>query len=689
MIHGGPYSASLNKLDFAWYQWSSLAASEGWLVLEPNYRGSTGYGDEFLNEIRYKPVSRPGKDILYGIDQLIQDGIVDQYRLTIGGHSYGGFLTNWLITQTKRFNAALSGAGTIDYTSMWGMTDMPVLLHYLFGGFPWEVPYIYQNETPIYQLDRVRTPTHIVTGENDIRVPTSQSYIFERRLNYLGIPVKLITFPKQGHSLTSNPWHGKIKVREELKWLQKYGNQSLNYIELSDTSRPPLFTYTTKRSLYCSAECHKRITCRTFDFDADSLQCRLWEMDNTTGSIVASPSKPRSSVGSVQISPNNYVNIHNQSCSHCDQSRYEICNVNTSTCQCPPFTYWNNGMCMTQLFQGQLCSHADACRTDLNLSCQPSCDFTYRCSVLPTAGIGLTVAGFCNGSTDAGALGVMGPWGIYVSPFDGILYVTNFDLPRFQSFLPFSRIGSTILSNGLDSPEDIFVDSSHNIYMSEYYIGQGIMYIRRPGMNLTSFPPIGQSGSSCSLTGLYQVIGVVVDQFGNIYAAPARCYMIVKWVPNSTTGILVAGNPGHIGTGSNGLNWPRFMHLDEVRGALYVADTDNNRIQKFMIGGNGTGITVAGGNGPGLNLNQLNGASGVWVTRNGQTLYIADTNNNRVMRWNIGDTQGSVVAGSASGVAGKTNTLLSYPGDVALDPTETYLYISDYNNNRVQRFVLQ
>ncbi|CAF0841920.1 unnamed protein product [Adineta steineri] len=108
-----------------------------------------------------------------------------------------------------------------------------------------------------------------------------------------------------------------------------------------------------------------------------------------------------------------------------------------------------------------------------------------------------------------------------------------------------------------------------------------------------------------------------------------------------------------------------------------------------MIGSNRTGITVAGGNGAGSNLNQLNDPSGVWVTRNGQTLYIADTNNNRVMRWNLGDTQGSVVAGSATGVAGSTNTLLSSPGDVALDPTETYLYVSDYYNNRVQRFVLQ
>ncbi|CAF3990257.1 unnamed protein product, partial [Adineta steineri] len=407
-------------------------------------------------------------------------------------------------------------------------------------------------------------------------------------------------------------------------------------------------------------------------------------MDTTTGSIVASPSKPRSSVGTIQLSPKNYVNIHNQSCSHCDQSRYEICNVNSSTCQCPPFTYWNNGMCMTQLFQGQLCSHADACRTDLNLSCQPTCNFTYQCSASPVVGIGQTVAGFCNGSTDAGTLGVMGPWGIYVSPFDGILYVTNYDVPRFQSFSPFSRIGSTILSDGLSAPQDVFVDSSHNVYMSDYTINQGIMYIQRPGMNLTSFPAIGRSDSSCSLTGLYSIIGVVVDRSGNIYSALAFCSIIVKWAPNSLTGILVTGK-GSYGSGSNELHWPQFMHLDEDRAALYVADTYNNRIQKFIIGGNGTGITVAGGNGAGLNLNQLDGPSGVWVTRNGQTLYITDTNNNRVMQWNIGDTQGSVIAGSASGVAGSTNTLLSYPGDVALDPTETYLYVSDYINKRVQR----
>ncbi|CAF1340683.1 unnamed protein product [Rotaria sp. Silwood1] len=225
LLHGGPYSANVNQFIPDWYNWAPLAASEGWLVLEPNYRGSIGYGDEFLQEIRYRPLSLPGKDILYGIDQLIRDRIVDPYRISIGGYSYGGFLTNWLITQTKRFNAALSGAGVIDHTSAWGIMDIPIFLTYLFGGYPWEVPHIYQNESPLYQLDRVHTPTLITTGENDINVPASQSYIFERGLYYLGVPVKLIIFPNEGHELAINPWHGKIKVREELKWLKKYGHQ--------------------------------------------------------------------------------------------------------------------------------------------------------------------------------------------------------------------------------------------------------------------------------------------------------------------------------------------------------------------------------------------------------------------------------------------------------------------------------
>lgn len=225
LIHGGPYTA--NTIDFRvhWGAWALLAASEGWLVLEPNYRGSTGYGDEFLGEIRDYPLSRPGKDILFGVDRLIASGMVDRRKLAVGGYSYGGYLTNWLITQTTRFNAALSGSGPVEHSAHWGMIDIPIFNRYVFGGFPWEVPDKYHREAPLYQLNKVRTPTHIVTGELDDRVHATQNYVLARALRYLQVPVQLIIFPNEGHYL-SKPWNGKIKVREELKWLMKYGYQS-------------------------------------------------------------------------------------------------------------------------------------------------------------------------------------------------------------------------------------------------------------------------------------------------------------------------------------------------------------------------------------------------------------------------------------------------------------------------------
>ena len=224
-IHGGPNDASMNVLHGTWFSWAPLAATEGWLVFEPNYRGSNGYGDDFLSEIRFDVLTKPGKDILDGVDQLVADGIADPDQLAIGGFSYGGFLTNWLITQTTRFNAAVSGAGAADQVSAWGSMDMPLFMEGLLGGFAWEIPERYQKESAIYHLGNVRTPLHLCTGENDIRVPVAQSYLLERGLHYLGVPVQLLLFPKQGHSLRSNPWHPKIKAREELKWLAKYGHQ--------------------------------------------------------------------------------------------------------------------------------------------------------------------------------------------------------------------------------------------------------------------------------------------------------------------------------------------------------------------------------------------------------------------------------------------------------------------------------
>jgi len=222
-IHGGPADADGNHFEADWYQWDRLAATQGWLVFEPNYRGSTGYGDRFLEQIVPEIVSRPGKDILEGVDALVKEGIADPNHLAIGGYSYGGYMTNWLITQTPRFKAAVTGAGAVEHVANWGNDDTTLDDAYFLGGTPWEAAQRYHDEAAIFQMEKVRTPTHMVAGADDIRVAVAEDYLLDHALHNLGIPSTLLIFPGEGHSLDRNPWHGKIKVREELKWLAKYG----------------------------------------------------------------------------------------------------------------------------------------------------------------------------------------------------------------------------------------------------------------------------------------------------------------------------------------------------------------------------------------------------------------------------------------------------------------------------------
>jgi dipeptidyl aminopeptidase/acylaminoacyl peptidase len=228
LIHGGPADADGNSFGADWYDWAILAATKGWLVFRPNYRGSTGYGDKFLEQIVPTIVSRPGKDILEGVDALVKDGIADPDHLTVGGYSYGGYMTNWLITQTTRFKAAVTGAGAVEHIGNWGNDDTTYDDAYFLGGRPWEAPQRYHDEAAIFQIEKVKTPTHMVAGADDIRVAVLEDYLLEHALYSLGIPNALLIFPGEGHSLAKNPWHGKIKVREELKWLQKYGGVPAN-----------------------------------------------------------------------------------------------------------------------------------------------------------------------------------------------------------------------------------------------------------------------------------------------------------------------------------------------------------------------------------------------------------------------------------------------------------------------------
>ena len=222
LIHGGPAEADGDRFGADWYDWATLAAANGWLVFLPNYRGSAGYGDDFMLEIEPHLVSKPGRDILAGVDALVRDGYADPDHLAIAGYSYGGYMTNWLITQTTRFKAALTGAGAVEHAANWGNDDETWDDAWYLGGQPWQNPALYQSEAALFQFDKVKTPTHLVQGGADVRVSYLEGVTMERALEALGIPHTFLVFPGEGHTLAKNPWHGYIKVRDELKWLEKY-----------------------------------------------------------------------------------------------------------------------------------------------------------------------------------------------------------------------------------------------------------------------------------------------------------------------------------------------------------------------------------------------------------------------------------------------------------------------------------
>jgi dipeptidyl aminopeptidase/acylaminoacyl peptidase len=226
LIHGGPADADGDRWGANWYDWAGMAAAQGWLVFRPNYRGSTGYGDAFMQQITPHIVSRPGKDILAGVDALVADGTADPNHLVIGGYSYGGYMTNWLITQTTRFRAAVTGAGAVEHAANWGNDDLTFDDASYLSGRPWEQSAIYESEAALFQMNKVTTPTHIIGGDVDIRVSFFEDVLLERALESLNIPHALLVLPGEGHPLAKNPWHGYIALREELNWINHYADHT-------------------------------------------------------------------------------------------------------------------------------------------------------------------------------------------------------------------------------------------------------------------------------------------------------------------------------------------------------------------------------------------------------------------------------------------------------------------------------
>jgi dipeptidyl aminopeptidase/acylaminoacyl peptidase len=224
-IHGGPYSLryeTITTSDLQYYYYGSLLASRGYLVLQPNYTGGVGRGDEFMNAIHGFAISKPVDDILTGIDYIVSQGWIDTSRMATMGASYGGTLTNALITKTHRFKLALPSAGIWDEISSFGVNDGSSLIEYLqLYQWPWENFERYWKESSISGAGNIKTPTLITHGEKDVRVPTSQSYAMYYALDAVGVPVELIIFPEEGH-LYRKPSNKLAKVTIELEWIEKY-----------------------------------------------------------------------------------------------------------------------------------------------------------------------------------------------------------------------------------------------------------------------------------------------------------------------------------------------------------------------------------------------------------------------------------------------------------------------------------
>ncbi len=223
-VHGGPQSSS--KLTFSAYgtTYPQYWAGHGWLVFQPNHRGSSGYGNDFLRDMKGNYWRHSADDVLDGIDALIREGLADSDRLGMMGWSAGGHMTNWLITHTNRFKAASSGAGAANWISMFSESDIRSHRDFWFGGDPWgeKAPLeSYLKQSPAFYAQRVTTPTLIMVGERDERVPMPQSVEMYRALKRNGATTELLIFPREGHGFQELR-HRLTKATKEFGWFEKY-----------------------------------------------------------------------------------------------------------------------------------------------------------------------------------------------------------------------------------------------------------------------------------------------------------------------------------------------------------------------------------------------------------------------------------------------------------------------------------
>jgi dipeptidyl aminopeptidase/acylaminoacyl peptidase len=215
-IHGGPQS----QYDFAFHFESQLFAAQGYVVVMPNPRGSTGYGQDFCRAIWRDWGGPDFEDVMASVDFLIEKGWADPDRLGVGGWSYGGMLTNHVITKTDRFKGAYTGASATLYVANYGH-DMYQRWWVQELGLPWRNRQIYEDLSPFNRVENIVTPVLIVGGEKDWNVPIINSEQLYMALKHLGKTAELVVYPGEFH-VFSTPSYNKDVYERFLAWFAKY-----------------------------------------------------------------------------------------------------------------------------------------------------------------------------------------------------------------------------------------------------------------------------------------------------------------------------------------------------------------------------------------------------------------------------------------------------------------------------------
>ena len=220
-IHGGPHAAYGWVFDHE-FQWM---AAKGYVVFYPNPRGSTGYGQEFGNIIQYHYPGDDFRDLMAGVDELLKRGYIDEKKLGVTGGSGGGVLTNWTITHTDRFAAAVSQRDISNWASWWYTADFTLFQPNWFKAPPFEDPQDYNDRSAITFVKNIHTPVLFVLGESDYRTPQDSGgeQLF-RALKYMKRPTAMVVFPRETHELSRSgePWHRIERLDHIVGWFDKW-----------------------------------------------------------------------------------------------------------------------------------------------------------------------------------------------------------------------------------------------------------------------------------------------------------------------------------------------------------------------------------------------------------------------------------------------------------------------------------